>query len=180
MKYIRLFESFNTLLAPNGKPSNLSNEHYKLVRTLEFKEWFGDWENDFKNSSKIIDENGEPLVCYHSSNTKFQSFKIEHQKIGWLGKGFYFSDDKQMTKEYGKILYECFLNIKNPFIVNGDSPSDIITEVKKTYNEELFTSDVSIILKNNEKNGVIFNHWDKGNMFSCFYPNQIRLIKDFK
>ena len=34
----------NVLLAPNGNPSNLSPQQYMLVRTPEFKEWFGDWE----------------------------------------------------------------------------------------------------------------------------------------
>ena len=33
------------LLAPNGKPSNLSTEQWHLVRTPEFKQWFGDWES---------------------------------------------------------------------------------------------------------------------------------------
>ena len=32
------------LLAPNGKPSNLTPEQYRQVRTPEFKNWFGDWE----------------------------------------------------------------------------------------------------------------------------------------
>jgi hypothetical protein len=32
----------NKLLAPNGKPSNLTPEQYKLVRTKAFKDWFGD------------------------------------------------------------------------------------------------------------------------------------------
>ena len=37
-------ENTNTLLAPNGKPSNLTPEQYRLVRTPAFKKWFGDWE----------------------------------------------------------------------------------------------------------------------------------------
>lgn len=45
-------------LAPNGKPSNLTPEQYKLVRTPEFKAWFGDWENNPEGASKVIDENG--------------------------------------------------------------------------------------------------------------------------
>jgi len=32
------------LLAPNGKPSNLSEYLYNLVRTPNFKQWFGDFE----------------------------------------------------------------------------------------------------------------------------------------
>ena len=42
------------LLAPNGKPSNLNPIQYKLVRTKAFKDWFGDWENDPANASKVI------------------------------------------------------------------------------------------------------------------------------
>ena len=56
------------LLAPNGKVSHLSEKQYAQVRTIEFKNWFGDWENDPKNASKVVDENGEPLVVYHGSN----------------------------------------------------------------------------------------------------------------
>ena len=56
------------LLAPNGKPSKLTPEQYKLVRTPAFKKFFGDWENDPENSSKVIDkETKEPMVCYHGS-----------------------------------------------------------------------------------------------------------------
>ena len=70
----------SVLLAPNGKPSNLTPEQWHLVRTPEFKAWFGDWEalenakirdrgmdeitlkQLAKNVSKVVDENGEPLV----------------------------------------------------------------------------------------------------------------------
>lgn len=31
--------------APNGKKSNLTDEQWEMVRTPEFKEWFGDWES---------------------------------------------------------------------------------------------------------------------------------------
>lgn len=59
------------LLAPNGKKSNLTERQYAQVRTKAFKDWFGDWENNPKNASKVVDENGEPLVVYHGgSNTK--------------------------------------------------------------------------------------------------------------
>ena len=57
------------LLAPNGKPSNLPLRQWKMVRTEAFKEWFGDWENDAENASKVVDENGEPMVVYHGSPT---------------------------------------------------------------------------------------------------------------
>ena len=51
--------------APNGKQSNLSPRQWVQVRTKAFKDWFGDWENDPENASKVVDENGEPMVVYH-------------------------------------------------------------------------------------------------------------------
>ena len=62
------------LLAPNGKKSNLTNSQYKLVRTPAFKKWFGDWENNPSEASKVVDENGEPLVVYHGTNAEFNVF----------------------------------------------------------------------------------------------------------
>ena len=50
------------LKAPNGKPSNLNERQWLQVRTPNFKAWFGDWENDPKNASKVVDENGEPML----------------------------------------------------------------------------------------------------------------------
>lgn len=63
------------LLAPNGKKSNLTERQYAQVRTKAFKKWFGDWENNLKESSKVVDENGEPLVVYHATNKIFNTYK---------------------------------------------------------------------------------------------------------
>ena len=90
----------NNLLAPNGKPSNLTPEQYKLVRTPEFKAWFGDWENDPSNASKVVDENGEPLVCYHGTTFDFNIF--EKTIFGKFGKGMYFTSYIDFAKKYAK------------------------------------------------------------------------------
>ncbi len=69
-------------IAPNGKPSRLSVDAWLTVRTKAFKTWFGDWENDPANASKVVDENEEPLVVYHGSSQWFRSFnngKERHQ-----------------------------------------------------------------------------------------------------
>ena len=63
------------LTAPNGKPSELTEYRYRQVRTPRFKAWFGDWENDPANASKVVDENGEPRVVYHGSRASFNKFK---------------------------------------------------------------------------------------------------------
>ena len=56
------------LFAPNGKVSNLTERQYAQVRTGAFIDWFGDWINDPKNASKVVDENGEPMVVYHTGD----------------------------------------------------------------------------------------------------------------
>ena len=62
-------DSRGQLLAPNGKVSNLTERQYAQVRTKAFKDWFGDWENNPSEASKVVDENGEPLVVYHGSDS---------------------------------------------------------------------------------------------------------------
>lgn len=45
------------LLAPNGKPSNLTEKQYVQVRTKAFKDWFGDWEKEYTPQTNIYKEN---------------------------------------------------------------------------------------------------------------------------
>lgn len=83
-------DSKGRLLAPNGKPSNLPERLYAQVRTKEFKDWFGDWQNDPENASKVVDENGEPRVVYHGSNQyEFDVFDPSHSddKISLFSSG---------------------------------------------------------------------------------------------
>ena len=109
----------DSMLAPNGQKSNLNPAQYQVVRTPEFKNWFGDWENNPKNSSKIVDENGEPLVVYHGSSSanidEFNPKYIGNRDSSWFGKGFYFALSKGEASYYGKNITDAFLDIKNPF-----------------------------------------------------------------
>jgi hypothetical protein len=91
-------------LAPNGKKSNLSDEQYKFVRTTAFKKWFGDWENDPKNASKVVDDNGEPLVVFHGSpNGIITEFLLNENLVkssGLKEYGVYFTTNKNIPKVY--------------------------------------------------------------------------------
>ena len=101
--------------APNGKPTNLTEKQWVQVRTKAFKDWFGDWENDSKNASKVVDENGEPLVVYHRSPNKFNTFDVNKigttTDIGQYGKGFYFGVENDRAE--GNNIYEVFLPFLN-------------------------------------------------------------------
>ena len=66
--------------APNGANTNLTEDQWLSVRTAAFKNWFGDWEHDPQNASKVVDENGEPRVVYHGSHQWFTSFNDGKQR----------------------------------------------------------------------------------------------------
>ena len=135
----------DVLLAPNGKPSNLTPEQYKLVRTPEFKDWFGDWENSPETASKAVDENGEPKVLYHGGKkdsigfTKFDTKIKDWRNVGdyvWKEFGSFFTDSYETAEYYAGLgkqwtnpvfekyrgeIRPFFLNIRKPLVEKYDN-----------------------------------------------------------
>lgn len=115
------------LKAPNGNDTNLTEQQWLQVRTPAFKQWFGDWENDPKNASKIVDDNGEPMVVYHGTQSDpFHTFDPNRLASntgneGWYGSGHYFTPDEYTASEYGDTEIPVFLNIRNPMLEDGES-----------------------------------------------------------
>lgn len=125
------------LRAPNGKKSNLSQEQWVQVRTPEFKQWFGDWQRDPKNASKMLDENGEPQILYHGTNADFQAFNVT--KAGLLGPGIYITPNFDTAETYANnkslaggqnIVMPLFANIRNPLRPESNSREVIIRQTK--------------------------------------------------
>jgi uncharacterized protein YidB (DUF937 family) len=92
-------------------PSNLTSEQQDLVNTPAFKKWFGD--------SKVVDENGEPMVMYHGTSLSAKAaMEIEgfDSSKGSRGlQGFSFMSEKGLTKRYDKgVVLDVFLNLRNP------------------------------------------------------------------
>jgi len=117
----KAIEWWKFLFAPNWKLSKLDEKSWLLVRTKSFKNWFWDRENNPASSSKILDENWEPQIMYHGSNKKhIKEFKIDTQKLDGTKDGVYFVSNKKKAKEYSLkwTVYENFLNIKNPLIID--------------------------------------------------------------
>jgi hypothetical protein len=111
------------LIAPNGRPSNLTPEQWHLVRTPEFKAWFGDWENSPETASKVVDENGEPLVVYHGSRNDFNEFTLfkGHSGSGKINSlGHYFTENKIRAGYYGDKVKGYFLKAINPKFLNNN------------------------------------------------------------
>jgi hypothetical protein len=179
------------LLAPNGKPSKLNPIQYALVRTPEFKAWFGDWEklasiklhdsgideislaNLSDGVSKVIDENGEPMVVYRGQRGTFE----EHGGVFNYGKkfmnnkkkpnmfGFFFTVDWQAAENYayndfpkfGYIL-ECFLNVKKLADLTALSP--VVPE--NVFNLRLRELGLNDMPKGSPKFNQVWALFDKG------------------
>jgi hypothetical protein len=84
------------------------------VRTKAFKEWFGDWENDPENASKIVDENGEPMVVYHGSEEDFNVFDKTKGRANMDIQGMFFSPWDDDARGYGSNVRAFYLNIRKP------------------------------------------------------------------
>ena len=67
-----------------------------------------------KNCSKIIDENGEPLVVYHGSDADFNVFDRTKSRANMDIQGMFFSPWELDSKGYGANVRAFFLNIRKP------------------------------------------------------------------
>ena len=125
----RAKEDGTFMKAPNGNPTNLTENQWLEVRTKAFKDWFGDWENDPENASKVVDENGEPLIVYHGTRTA-DKLKAEGFSKDFSGKGnrganqgyFYFTNSVENAEYTGVKAHEL-----NPLI-------DVMTSVYDLFN----------------------------------------------
>ena len=114
----------------NGE-TELDFNQWKQVRSPEFKRWFGDWENDPDDASKVInDETFEPLQVFHGSPETFHIFDDRFSSKntgneGLFGKGFYFAKDGLEAVRYAKGnengITSAYLNIKNPFTLTPEN-----------------------------------------------------------
>jgi hypothetical protein len=77
--------------APNGSPTSLNERQWVQVRTRAFKNWFGDWENVPEAASRIVDENGEPLVVHHGTPLRRDQITPER---GWQRDGITYIPQK--------------------------------------------------------------------------------------
>ena len=125
------------LLAPNGKPSNLSPELYAYVRTPEFKEFFGDWEKGKGiGHSCVLDGNGEPLVLYRGQ------WSHEDKPFVNYGDGIYFTPQREAAIGYGldNDPIPAFVNARKPCKVDFDGDADtedndLHADVKSEYRD---------------------------------------------
>lgn len=137
---------------PNGTIS-IANKNPKIKaqnaktdpNSAAFKKWF--------KNSKVVDENGKPLVVYHGTKqgdfSSFDKSKIGAQTdYGYRGKGFYFTPQqelaamysrdwqkfKQVPNENGRVM-PVYLSVQNPYIIKSKDAHNILSK----FESESFT-----------------------------------------
>ena len=86
--------------------SNLTREQQRQVATPEFKRWFMD--------SKVVDEDGKPLVVYHGTDEKFNAFDMSKGRANMDIQGAFFSPYELDAEGYGENVGAYYLSIQNP------------------------------------------------------------------
>jgi hypothetical protein len=109
---------------PDGKKSQLSDSLNLMIRTPQFKAWFGDWELAYLykdtdaveiDCSKVLTENFEPMLVWHGTGQEFSYFKFDTFPAAYFA----------VRPEYSQFFAELhggdsgfvipfFLNIRNP------------------------------------------------------------------
>lgn len=147
-----------------------------VIKTEAFKDWFGDWENDPDEASKVVDESGRPKVVLHGTpNTDFYEFKEEKigsgNDPGWLGRGFYFyGNNPEYARQYAKggRVMEVYLNIRNPYYATVEDMERLAeansVEASREFRERLEAEGYD---------GVYYNG-DLNEEWVAFHPNQIK------
>ena len=180
------------LKAPNGQPTNLTPEQWTMVRTEGFKYWFGDWEKDPENASKVVDENGEPMVVYHGTLaknlTRFNKDLIG-SRYSYDEKGFFFISRESIAKDYATpdfgtgsgTIIPAFINLENPLFVNQKwaTKKGLGSRVFKDNDViEFWDKYQTLMIEESEnKDGVIISD-GTDIMVVAFEPSQIKSATD--
>lgn len=115
------------LLAPNGKPSNLTEKQYAQVRTKAFKEWFGDWEKIANIQKNITWTDEEGNICAKNGYT--------NNKFSKGGTWEIVKEFKGASHEYGGIDIEIFNNTIRMSRKNGEFKAKYGVIIKNNKNE---------------------------------------------
>lgn len=149
--------------------------------------------SSLNDASKVVDENGEPLVVYHGSTKRFTTF--DTNKTGSTTgdiSGFYFTNNRDIAEQYysketgsaiGNIklmfgvggkstVYDVFLKASNPYVENFDNNRDTKGKENIIKNAKEQGHDV-VVLKN-----IIDGPSVVQNVYVVFNSNQIKSATD--
>lgn len=156
------------LKAPNGEDTHLTESQWLQVRTPAFKQWFGDWENNRDNASKVVHPNGEPMVVYHYTEEEFFKFDVSKARQSTDLPALFFAANPEMGMEYGDNEMQVFLNIRNP----SNKPSITTEKDGRKLRDELIDQGYDGTIVDDSYDDYIDIE------YAAFNPNQVKSATD--
>jgi hypothetical protein len=164
----------------------------KQTESPEFKKWFG--------SSKVVDKQGKPLVVYHGTKADFTEFDESKSGTatdeGYLGTGFYFSNDPEMASGYasytapegetspGAQVLPAFVSLQNPAVGYPErfGKNEVNDLTRQMDRGEISAQDMTSRLREMGHDGVIWKadgpdgevSGYQGNEIVVFEPTQVK------
>lgn len=152
----------------------------------------------FFKDSKVVDDKGRLLVVYHGTNdvevketwnAERRSFDMEYSpftvfKKKWEGQaGHFFGKDIDNAGGYGSRIYKCYLNIKNPLVIECNNRDYSVIEyngqIKDTYEwaEYAKAKGYDGVIFKNIRDGVDYGAMQQStDEYVVFQSNQIKNI----
>jgi len=188
---------------PEAEPKVVTEEGVKAEEVVsgareDLKKPAIEVKNNAKDSvkgTKVSDENEEPIVVYHGTQRKFDTFELPSYfgnarystqggaEMGMRGKGIFFSSNKDAAKSYSVLdkrkksyVMEAYLDIKNPYIIDakGKAWTGIIAD---EYKEGLQNKNYDGVIVKNVIDAAN-NEKLLGNVYAVKDPSQIKIIKE--
>lgn len=125
------------LIASNSIVHRLSEKVNMKVseatQSRQFKRWFGDWQNDQANASKVVNEDGTPKVLYHQTSADFTIFEPRHEGAGTRDQdtpfGIFMKSSDRNIGVKGEKQMALYARIVNPLRVTDRA--DLMYQLKK-------------------------------------------------
>ena len=145
---------------------------------ISFNKWF--------EGSKIVNEDGSPMVVYHGTDTKFDVFdesllsKVTGDDVSKAG--FHFTDSKSVAENYAipsvlksgkdKVIIEAYLSIKNPKHMKD------MSELRGKVGAWKNVGEVVAKLKEEGYDGIVIESYQGAKDIIAFSSDQIRIVKE--
>lgn len=141
------------------------------------------------NSSKVVDENGEPMVVYHGTLADgLRQFSTDFigSRYSYDEKGFFFISNRKIADDYavsefdasrrGEVI-DAYVSLGNPLVVNSEwcRKNGLGSNVFKDNDViEFWDNYQSLIVEESEKNDGVIVTDGETSMVVAFFPNQIK------
>lgn len=167
--------------------SKVKSKFANVTETQQFKRWFGDWKNNPKKASKVVNDDGTPMIVYHGSKSRDITI-FQTANANGTG-GLYLSTNRSVAETFagdGGKVYESYVNLRKPLIIDAggayyDSIATPLEMVGSNYafgGDTVDTNAIAAFARNAGYDGVIVKNVREvsgfGDDIIAFEPNQVK------